>query len=121
MIVVTTGIIMAVSVISVRLVAVMIVVVLVACGVTGRVVHEIKRVFEWPGVVYFVRRGACAGLSRTVPDLIRDPVLVSQSLLGNTPLDRKAFEERRAIFLFAPRSTPSDTTPRRKRDVFGAN
>ncbi len=47
MIVVTTAIIMAVSMISVRLVAVMIVVVLVACGVTGRVVHEIKRVLEW--------------------------------------------------------------------------
>ncbi len=47
MIVMTTAIIMVVSVISVCLVAVMIVVVLVACGVTGRVVHEIKRVFEW--------------------------------------------------------------------------
>ncbi len=47
MIVVTTAIIMAVSVISVRLVVVLRLVVLVACGVPGCVVHEIKRVFEW--------------------------------------------------------------------------
>ena len=118
---IVVAIIMAVSVISVRLVVVLRLVVLVACGVPGRVVHEIMRVLEWRGAVYFVSRGACAGLSRTVSDLIRDPVLVSQGLWGNTPWDRKAFEEQRAIVLFSPRSSPSDTTPRRKRDVFGAN
>lgn len=37
---------------------------------------------------YFVRRGACAGLSRTVPDpclrrgMIRDPMLVWQNAIG---------------------------------------
>ena len=35
--------------------------------------HRLRDVLR----IYFVSRGAYAGLSRTVPDLIRDPVLVS--------------------------------------------
>ena len=44
---IVVAIIMAVSVISVRLVVVLRLVVLVVCGVPGRVVHEIKQVLEW--------------------------------------------------------------------------
>ncbi len=46
MIMVTTTI-MAVCVGSMRIVVVLRLVALVACRVPGRVVHEVKRVFEW--------------------------------------------------------------------------